>query len=278
MNVASIISKAVKALPKTQGFSMPRMTFQGESLRTATSLLRIPENVTTELTRGLSNPSVEIALKNSAKARTNFAIAGIRIKDGDKVVRQGALSLTNPGAKDSIVKVRLTDSQGQHIKGFFDSGKLIDTRDISSSLSRKKGVISSQAEIGEAYAHNIRLYENELLNYARLAPNGEYIIGRYNQFNTDLRLGALDIANGARKVLRGEYELPKKLEKVFEKAEFAKVAEKPLFKSDFKDALKKFDIDKISKKINMDDFLKKHPEFSKISSKNPKSIKDLFKV
>ena len=161
----------------------------------------------------------------------------------------------------------MCDETIQRIKGFFDSGKLIDTRNIGASLYRKNGVITTQAEIGEAYAHNVRLYEKEVLDAIGRAPNGEYLINRYNQFNTDLRLGALDIANNARRVLRGEYPEPIfKFEKAAP-AEFAKVVEKSDLKKvhvDFKDVLK----NDYSKKINMDEFLAKHPEL-----KNIKAIK-----
>lgn len=272
MNVAKIISQTVKALPKTKGFNMPKMVFEGEALKTATGLLRIPENVTAELTRGLSSPKVEIALKNSAKAKTNYAIAGIRIKDGENVVAQGALSLTNPGARDSVVKLRITDGNGQHIKGFFDSGKMIDTRDISASLSRKKGVFTTQAEVGEAYAHNIRVNESTLLDTMGRIPNGNELIAKYNQFNTDLRLGALDIANSARKVLRGEYQEPV-FAKILSKAEThkveevaKKVCEKPFKKYDFSKVLKDADYVKF-KKISLEDILKKYPDLKLAETK-----------
>lgn len=272
MNVARIISKVVKVLPQTKGASLP-MSFEGQALqsleRIATENLHMPQGIMSELTKGLSQPKVDIFVRNPLKAKTDYAQAVLRISDGKRVVKQGVLSVTNPGQRDSVVKLRITDDKGQHIKGFFDSGKLIDTNNIGGSLYRKNGILTTQAEIGQAYAHDVRLYENELLDLIGKAPNGEYLINKYNQFNTDLRLGALDIANNARRVLRGEYAGPiYKFEKVAP-AEFAKVVEKSeLAKTpvDFEKMLKECNDFKINKKLNMDEFLAKHPEFKDIKA------------
>ena len=142
------IAKLVNFLPKCEGAST-RMRLSGKQLtqmmdKVAQKEPELGEVLRIQLGRA-KNPVLEIG----AKAKSNYSIAGFRLFDGKKVVQQGAVSLSNVGTNQSVVKFHnslgrdilgssrpllgskgLAEGQSGIARGFLDCGKPTNAKDL----------------------------------------------------------------------------------------------------------------------------------------------------
>ncbi len=143
------IKKILQALPKVAG-SSGRFTLSKAQLEFITKQAgkdgRLFEKVLTSM--DVKEPAVDIAYK----AKSNYAVAGIRFRDGKKVVSQSAFSIINPGEANSVVKFRASVGENGKIAsahGFLDGGQTANPNDIALSISRKDGVVTTDISTGK---------------------------------------------------------------------------------------------------------------------------------
>ena len=164
------IAKLVNFLPKCEGAST-RMRLSGKQLtqmmdKVAQSEPKLAEALQIHLGRA-KNPVLEIG----AKAKSNYSIAGFRLFDGKKVVQQGAVSLSNVGTNQSVVKFHhslgrdilganrpllgssngLAEGQSALVRGFIDAGKPTNAKDIAYAITRQNGMITANTHVGQNF-------------------------------------------------------------------------------------------------------------------------------
>lgn len=261
MSIGKIMGKIVKMLPKTEG-AAGRITLGRTQL---TQITQQDQKVAKAINKALektTNPKLDIAYK----AESNYAIAGMRLRDGKKVIGQGAVSITNPGSSQAVVKYRASANGGSTLQanGFLDGGKVADGKDMAVSLSRKGGKIKSDLEVGQAARHHIEFDEQQAVDLAK-EFDAKDILQDYaeatNKLQRTLDGAMVDIRQG----LRGDIpkanlgEANKIMQKTLNKAEVTKYEniKKCMEKAEFK-------FDKISK----ESFLKKLEANKEITQKS----------
>lgn len=276
MTVAKLISKVVNVLPKMEGVSA-RMTLSAKQIEAfAAKADNETQKLLQEGLKKYNSPTLDVAYK----VKSNYAIAGLRLKDGKNVVSQGAISLTNPGQANSAIKVRLSESNGEYAKGFFDAGKTPNIYDMSAKSSRKSGIISNEFRMGDVYGHNIRVSEGSIIDHLRLLGKDK-VVDNYLKMNRDIQNKLQNSMTDVRQVLQGNYQPPNfTFEKVYapealKANSFSKI--KQFDAQAFKDVIKKAYGNPVGiKKINMEEILKKYPELNIKDVKYPKDINEII--
>lgn len=143
MSIGKIMGKIVKILPKTEG-SAGKITLGRTQL---TELAKQDKQAGKLIQKTLENAK-EPALDIAYKAEANYAIAGMKVRDGKKVIGQGAVSITNPGSSEAVVKYRASAGQTLQANGFVDGGKVADGKDIAAGFSRKGGKVTLVESVG----------------------------------------------------------------------------------------------------------------------------------
>lgn len=187
------IQKLVNFLPKCEGAST-RMRLSGKQLtqmidKVAHKEPEVAEMLRTQLGRA-TNPVLEIG----AKAKSNYSIAGYRLLDGKKVVTQGAVSLSNAGTNDAVVKVHemvgrdilganrpllgssngLAEGQSGILTGFLDCGKPTNAKDIAAAITRQNGKLTATGHIGQNFGVTAIVRENDIINGLRSMPLSKF--------------------------------------------------------------------------------------------------------
>lgn len=154
--LTSIIKTVVRELPKMEGtagkisLGKGQLAFMGEKGKALSKVLS-----------GVDASAVDIAYKSKA----NYSIAAFRLRDGKKVVGQGALSIQNPATDKTILKYRAAVGENGNIatsNGYVNSGVAADSRDMSFGLTRRGGKISYDAEIGKTFVLHANADEKAL--------------------------------------------------------------------------------------------------------------------
>ena len=158
-----------------------------------------------KLTKNLTDPKLDVAYK----AESNYAIAGLRLRDGRKVVGQGAASISNPGSSEAVVKYRASVNGGQslQVNGFVDGGKVADTRDIAMSMSRKGGRVTTDASVSNAMQHHLEFNENQAVELAK-EFDANNILRQYARVTNKFQKEADGLMVVLRKIMRGEAYTP----------------------------------------------------------------------
>lgn len=262
MSIGKIMGKIVKMLPKTEG-AAGRITLGRTQL---TQIAQQDQKVAKAINKALektTNPKLDIAYK----AESNYAIAGMRLRDGKKVIGQGAVSITNPGSSQAVVKYRASANGGSTLQanGFLDAGKVADGKDMAVSLSRKGGKVKSDLEIGQATRHHIEFDEQQAVDLAK-EFDAKDILQDYaeatNKLQRTLDSAMVDIRQG----LRGEvpkanlYEANKFMKKTLNAAELNKY-------KNIKKFTAKTDFCKLDQ-ISQENFLKKLNANKEITKKS----------
>ncbi len=189
------IAKLVNFLPKCEGAST-RMRLSGKQLTQMMDKVAQKEPVLEEALRiqlgRAKNPVLEIG----AKAKSNYSIAGFRLFDGKKVLGQGAVSLSNVGTNQSVVKVRnsvgsdilgssrpllgssngLAEGQSAIARGFLDCGKPTNAKDLEYFAARQKGMITAEGHIGQNFGVSVVAREKDAIAEWRKMPLiGEHV-------------------------------------------------------------------------------------------------------
>lgn len=202
MAIWKIMGKIVKMLPETKRVA-GRITLGGTQLKQIVKQDEKVAKVVNKVLEKTTNPKLDITYK----AESNYAIAGMRLKDGKKVVGQGAVSITNPGSSQAIIKYRASANGGStfYANGFLDGGKVADGKDIALSLSHKGGKVKSDLEIGQAIRHHHEFDEQKAIDLAK-EFNANNILQEYTKatkkFQRTLDGAMVDIRRG----LRGDIE------------------------------------------------------------------------
>lgn len=127
----------------------------------------------------LKEPAMDVAYK----AKSNYNVAAFRLKDGKNTVVKGAVSLQNPGTRESILKYRLNIGENGTVarsNGFIDTGKKLNFDDIETFGKRKNGVTSASVASGDAMRFAAEVNEKQAIKLAeQIQPGSGYgFVGR----------------------------------------------------------------------------------------------------
>lgn len=163
-NLMGIVGKVMNFIPKTQG-AKGALSLGPKQLAELAKNNAKAGRVINGLTKGVKNPTLDIAYK----AQQNYSIAGIKLRDGRKVLGQGAVSVTNPGSRDAVIKYKATVDGGKTMSanGFIDGGKTTNPNDIAMGVSRRGGTVKADVELGENMAHHIAANEDAVVGLAK---------------------------------------------------------------------------------------------------------------
>ena len=194
----NVISKIVRELPNMQG-AAGRVTLTAKQLQ---AYCRNPKQQ--ELLQTLMKYCKEPTLEVGYKAKSNYSIAGLRLKDGKNVVGQGAISIANPCTNQAVIKTKMSAGKS-YIDGFIDGGKPEDITDMLFNLQRKDGAINLKARIGKAMRCDAGIQEGDMLDFAK-ATNAESFLKSWVKANKVLsdRVGRPMV--DFREAFRGEYD------------------------------------------------------------------------
>lgn len=218
MSIGKIMGKIVKILPKAEG-SAGKITLGRTQL---TELAKQDKQAGKLIQKTLENAK-EPALDIAYKAEANYAIAGMKVRDGKKVIGQGAVSITNPGSSEAVVKYRASAGQTLQANGFVDGGKVADGKEIAVGFSRKGGKVKSDLEIGQATRHHIEFNEQQAVDLAK-EFDAKKILQDYTEATNKLQRTLDGAMVDIRKGLRGETP---KAEKVTKTSLPKKILEQP---------------------------------------------------
>lgn len=220
------ITKIIKNVPMLKG-SKSAFTVGSQQLKLLAKHGSSGEaTVAKKILEGTKNPVLKVVYKSEellpSGKRADYTIAGLTLRDGKKVIGQGAVSITKPGTNQSVVKYRL-NLKDSRANGFIDGGKVADTKDMELALMRKGGMIKADARVADATAHHLLINENDAISYAK-DLNCNSFLEKYTNFQKKLQNGADRIMTEIRKVLRGEsFSKPYKVEKCVAKLEDLKI-------------------------------------------------------
>lgn len=207
MSIGKIMGKIVKILPKAEG-SAGKITLGRTQL---TELAKQDKQAGKLIQKTLENAK-EPALDIAYKAEANYAIAGMKVRDGKKVIGQGAVSITNPGSSEAVVKYRASAGQTLQANGFVDGGKVADGKEIAVGFSRKGGKVKSDLEIGQATRHHIEFNEQQAVDLAK-EFDAKKILQDYTEATNKLQRTLDGAMVDIRKGLRGETPKAEKVTK-----------------------------------------------------------------
>ncbi len=112
------------------------------------------------LLKGTKNPTAEIAYK----AKANYNIAAIRVKDGENLVGTGAISLTKPGNPNGVVKARLNVKDKLCANGYVDGATPLKADDVAVAVTRRGGRVKGDYEISQGAGLHFDANEKEVRN------------------------------------------------------------------------------------------------------------------
>lgn len=258
MSIGKIMSKIVKALPKTEG-AAGKITLGRTQLEALGNQNQNAKRLVHATLNSLKNPKLDLAYK----AESNYAIAGLRLRDGKEVVGQGAVSITNPGSSQAVVKYRASIDGGKTLQanGFIDGGKVADGKDIAAGMSRKGGKVKSDLEIGQATRHHIEFDEQKGVELANQL-DAQYLLKKYTRANNNLQRKLDEIMVDVRKAFRGEVPQTKVNNKIMQKPLTTKEITKfenidKIMKAVETKKLAKADLDKFYKELRFNPDLSK---------------------
>ena len=194
-NFMKIAGKIMTMLPKTEG-AVSRVTLGKTQLNLIGKADKNVGKILQRELQGLKNPTLDIAYK----AKSNYSIAGLRLKDGNKVIEQGALSVTNPGSSQAVLKYKASMDGGKKLaaNGFIDGGKQANAQDMALSFARKNGMVKGDIQIGEATAHHLAFNEQAAVDLAK-DFNANTFLTKYAQatrkLQQNLDAGMVNIRN-----------------------------------------------------------------------------------
>ena len=258
MTIGKIMSKIVRSLPKTEG-AAGRITLGRTQIEALGNQNQNAKRLVHATLNSLKNPKLDLAYK----AESNYAIAGLRLRDGKEVVGQGAVSITNPGSSQAVVKYRASIDGGKTLQanGFIDGGKVADGKDIAAGMSRKGGKVKSDLEIGQATRHHIEFDEQKGVELANQL-DAQYLLKKYTRANNNLQRKLDEIMVDVRKAFRGEVPQTKVNNKIMQ----APLTQKEITKFENIDKIMKAVETKKLAKADLDKFYKElrfNPDLSK---------------
>lgn len=138
------------------------------------------QEVLNPILKSTKDPSLEIAYK----AKSNYSIAGLRLRDGKEIIGQGAVSVNKVGTKTPVIKAKASVGQkGQTASatGFVDTGKKAKVQEFEWDFSRKKQVINTDVRAGNAFRINIAANEPQAIQLSNKCGDAK-VLDKYNRF------------------------------------------------------------------------------------------------
>lgn len=166
-------------------------------------LKRIPAAQRKAVTELLGNPeTVQFTAKHNKKG--GFSILGFLAKKGNKTVGKGALSVTNFGEQNAVMKYRVsTGVRGKNLQanGFVDCAQTATPQDISIVPSFIKKMLGVDAKLGKAAGSHIQVSPTKA---AKLLPEGK--LNNIMNRNTTANQGMIDkVLDTARRTIGNLY-------------------------------------------------------------------------
>ena len=138
VNISKIMSTLIRVLPETEGMA-GRLTLGSKQISKIAARGGAEGKMLGKAVEGLREPAIDVAFK----AKSNYAVAGLHLKDGERVVQKEAFSLTRPKAGVLDGKYHIEGTEGDILTGSFsyerpvpqnvpkytpkDKGKIIET-------------------------------------------------------------------------------------------------------------------------------------------------------
>ena len=137
------------------------------------------------LLQGAENPTAQIAYK----AKSNYNVAAIKIQDGGRVVGTGAISLTNPGKANGVLKARINVPDKAYANGYLDGSAPLKADDVLSSVLRRGGKVKADVEISKGVGFHLNADEKETKNLlSALTPDRKYgIPAKWNEMISNVQ-------------------------------------------------------------------------------------------
>lgn len=219
--LTTISGKIMEYIPKSMG---------------ATGHVRIPKETLAELAKadesgvaqrileGMQNPSLDVAYK----AQHNYSVAALNLRDGQKSVAKGAISVVNPG-EQATVKARLSvgeNGEVLHTSGFVDASKYPDINNASTSIARRNGRMTTDVRVGEAFGEHVSVDTAKAEELIGKFPNpkGQELIKNYHEGLTEIATSANKAMGMVRDTFAGR-PAGSAIKPVFEKVEKVKTIE-----------------------------------------------------
>lgn len=222
MQINKIMGKVMQFLPKTEGAAGRIHLGEkqiGELLKQGGSGQEV--KALKELVGSIKKPSIDVVFK----AKSNYTIAGLQLKDGKDVVGRTTVSVVNAGSKKPIVKARASIGEGRDIlyaNGFLDVGQPANSRDLAIGLTQKDGIIKANATISKAAGAHVQLNGDKGIDLAKKLLNGDEIISKYDEARQGLDQALSTarewLSGGATASVAPWAKSPEKVAKVTEKA------------------------------------------------------------
>ena len=200
--LTSIIKTVVRELPKMEGtagkisLGKGQLAFMGEKGKALSKVLS-----------GVDASAVDIAYKSKA----NYSIAAFRLRDGKRVVGQGALSIQNPATDKIILKYRAAVGENGKIatsNGYVDANIPIDLRNISLGMTRKGGKFSYDAGLGKTTSFHLKADEKAFTDFVvKSVPNGAEVLARINKGHWTLQQSMDEMLQKFRRIVKCEKDV-----------------------------------------------------------------------
>ena len=159
------IQKIIRTIGMLQG-TKASMSLGKNQLRMARAKMCDPGKAIFDSTLGkLNKPNVDVAYKVSERG---YSVGAVTIKDGQKALGNGAISVTGLGTEQSIIKYRLNIGENgkvAQVSGYLDNTENLSLDDVLINIMRKDGITSIKEQVGKAYGVKGAINEKE---YAKM--------------------------------------------------------------------------------------------------------------
>lgn len=132
--------------------------------------------------QGLRDPKFDVAYKVSDRG---YNIAAVSVRDGKKVVGNGAVSITGAGTENTVIKARMNIGKNGEIfrySGYDDLSQKLTLQDLEYSSSLKKGVLEVTENCDKYGAGTFRLDIPKATEALGLKEEGAVAIKKANNF------------------------------------------------------------------------------------------------
>ena len=205
--------KIMEYIPKSMG-ATGRFTIPKGNL---VELAKADESgVVQRIVEGMQNPTLDVAYK----AQYNYSVAALNLRDGQKSVVRGAVSVVNPG-EQAMVKTRLAvgekGNEVAQVHGFVDASKYPSVNDCSGGFSRRNGVMTSDVRVSDAFGAHISADTAKTEEFLSQFPRGEEIVRDYREAMTDGATQAEKAMQAVREAFAGRIPVRSAIKPTFEK-------------------------------------------------------------
>lgn len=129
----------------------------------------------------MKNPKMEAAFKASERG---YTVGAFTLRDGKKVIANGAGSITDLGKENPVIKMRLNVGENGDIfryNGFVDLSHTPRVQDIEVSSTLRKGIYEMASQNGKAGADRVRLDIPKAVEAAGVKDEGALFAKQVNK-------------------------------------------------------------------------------------------------